>query len=118
MKDYYIYKLNEVFISYAKKYPQSIHQMARKNTLPFDKEQHQFIFLDHNEVNTLLKEVLNKRNDYICLNHTHYIRNQITGESCLLKVYDFGIYLRCSTKFDILKNIILQSDSNYVILDR
>ncbi len=118
MEEYYIYKVNNEFLVYAYKYPKAIHKMARRNHDLFSKGQHQLVFLDHQEIDSILKDFFKERNDYTYYLGTHYIRNRITGASSLMKVYDHGIYLRCSTKFHIMKNIILHCDSNYVILDK
>lgn len=118
MEEYYVYKLNNEFLVYAYKYPKAIHLMARKDKDAFSKGQHQLVFQNHQEINQLIKDLFKERNDYTYWAGTHYIRNRITGASSLMKVYEHGIYLRCTTNFHIMKNIILQSDSNYVILDK
>lgn len=118
MKEFYIYKLQDTYIEYAKLYPKTIHLLARISKNTFNELQKDLIFMEHMEINDLLAKMLTDRNDYTYKHLTHYIKNEITGASCLVKVFDHCIYARCSENFMIIPNIILQSDLNYVILDK
>lgn len=118
MEEYYIYKINPNFLTFSLKYPKTIHFIARKEPSEFDDKQRNLIFQDHSELNEQLKKVFIQRNDYTYKKNTHYIRNKFTGAYSFVRIYDHAIYLKCSSNFHIMKNIILQCDSNYVILDK
>lgn len=118
MEEYYIYKLSPTFIPVAKQFPRVIHYMAHIKKEGFAMQQYNLAFCPHEELDLLLKNHFNHRKDYTYKKNIHYLRNQLTGDSSLVVIHERCIYVKYTRKFDIMLNIILQSDSKYVILNR
>ncbi|MBS5115859.1 MAG: sporulation inhibitor of replication protein SirA [Erysipelotrichaceae bacterium] len=118
MEEFYIYKVKDEFINLFKKYPRILEKLSRQRMDSYHFKQFEMIFDNHQEVNQFLYEEFNQREDYTYSKNIHYLRNKVTGARSLIKIYPHCIYGYCSKDFHILVNIILQSSSNYVIINR
>lgn len=118
MEEFYIYKIKEEFLNLFNRYPKILSELSRKKLDDYQSKQYEVIFDNNQDVNQVIFDKLKNREDYTYYQNTHYLRNKITGAKSLIKVYPHCIYGYCSKDFCILVNIILQSSSNYVIINK
>ncbi len=118
MEHFYIYKIKKEFTNIFQQYPVLIEQILNQNMNNFVQQQINLIFDSNEEVHHLIQNNFKDREDYHFFSNTHYLKNNITGATSIIQVRPHCIYGVCSKNFYALRNIILQSNENYVILEK